>query len=138
MSLNQKKLALTEERDAYFSRLTELKLHRARVGYSTDPAVLTEIDDIELKIAQLDASIVALDIVAEQMPLTGTPDRRMDDQRLHIMVATIQATVAEISNLKVFVHSEVRRVYKIMAYIGALTILLFLGLAVLIILSIRI
>src|SRR3990172_10715269 len=104
MSLNQKKLALTEERDAYFSRLTELKLRNARMGYGTDPAVLTEIDDIDLKIAKLDASIVALETVAEQTPDRGIADRRIDDQRLHIMVATIQATVAEFSILLMFVH----------------------------------
>jgi hypothetical protein len=132
MSLNQRKLALTEERDAYFARVAELKLRNARLGYSTDPSVLTEIDDIDLKIAKLDASIVALEVVAEQTPNNGVADRRVDDQRLHIMVATIQATVAEFSSLRVFVHAEITRVYRVLAYAGIIVVMLFIGLALLI------
>lgn len=132
MSINQRKLALTEQRDAHFARLSELQLRNARMGYATEPSVLTEIEDIGLKITQLDASIKALEVVAEQAPVSGYPDRRIDDQRLHIMVATIQATVAEISNLKVFVHGETRKIYRVLAYAGIIVMLLFIGLAVLI------
>jgi hypothetical protein len=134
MSINQRKLALTEERDAYFARLAELRVRRAHTGYSTDPVVVTEIDDIELKVTQLDASIKALEVVAEQAPENHfTADRRIDDQRLHIMVATIQATVAEFSGLKTFVHSETHRIYKVLAFYGIVALVQFIGLVILII-----
>lgn len=135
MSANQRKLALTEERDAYFARLAELKLRHARLGYATDPAVLTEIDDIELKIAKLDASIVALETVAEQGTVSATvyPDRRIDDQRLHIMVATVQATVAEFSSLRAFVQGETWKIYRVLAFYGILALVQFIGLVILII-----
>ncbi len=133
MSVNQRKLALTEERDAYFARLAELKLRHARMGYSTDPVIVNEIDDIELKVKKLDASIVALEVVAEQTPGNMGYDRRIDDQRLHIMVATIQATVAEFSNLKVFVHAETHKIYWVLAGYGLLALIQFIGLVVLIV-----
>jgi hypothetical protein len=133
MSVVQRKLALTEERDAYFSRLAELKLKYARFGYSTEPAVLTEIDEIELKIAKLDASVTALETVAEQTPFNATPDRRLDDQRLHIMIATVQATVAEFASLRVFVRDETHRIYRVLAFYGILALVQFIGLVILIV-----
>lgn len=136
MSLNQRKLALTEERDAYFSRLAELKVRNARFGYATDPVILTEIEDIELKLAKLDASIAALEIVAEQTPSSGiTPDRRIDDFRLHIMIATVQATVGEFASLRVFVQHELYRQNRVLAFAGIAIVVMFasmfIGLAIL-------
>lgn len=107
MSTHSRRLVLTEERNAYQARLDELRIKKARFGYSTPAEVDTEIDEIDLKLTQLDASIKAIETVQELSSNDVIDQRNNSDFRLHIMVATVQATVGELANIKKYVHDEI-------------------------------
>lgn len=88
-------------------RLYELQLDAAQLGSSAPPQIAIEIADIEAEIAKQEASLTALDVVASftnagvgaKLP----DDRRADsviEHRLAVMVATVQATVAEVGSVK--------------------------------------
>lgn len=96
------------------ARLEELELKKAQFGIDVPPQVSIEIEDIETKIRAIDASITALDTVVNLA--NGAGDRAIDrrdqanyEQRQHIMIATIQASIAEFSSLRVFVRDELRK-----------------------------
>jgi hypothetical protein len=101
---------------AHRRRLAELEVKAATLGNETPPDVITEIEDIRLDIAKLEASITALEKISElssQYEPVAAVDRRDQssyDQRLHIMIATVQATVAEFSALRKFVADELMNV----------------------------
>lgn len=105
---------------AHRRRLDQLLIKQAALGAETPPNITTEIEDIQQELIKLQASIDAVETVttlAEESQV-GLKDRRDIEPRLHVMVATIQATVAEFSNLRVFVSNEFARVYRILKYIG--------------------
>jgi len=95
-------------------RLEVLELQRAEYGIATPPQITTEIEDIELKIRAIDASLTALNTVVNLA--NGAGDRAIDrrdqanyEQRQHIMIATIQASIAEFSSLRAFVRDELKK-----------------------------
>lgn len=88
---------------AHLARLKELEKQQARFGYRTDPAVLTEIAE---KRAILKALQTFEDLKADS---TLEPDRRQDN-RLNIMVATVQATVAELATTRKAVRDDIQAV----------------------------
>lgn len=94
---------------AHKRRLAELELKAATLGSDTPPEITTEIEDIRLEIAKLEASITALAKVSElgeQYEKPRVVDRRDQvnyEERLHIMLATVQSTVAEFASLRKFV-----------------------------------
>jgi hypothetical protein len=97
---------------AHMRRLAELEVKAATYGNDTPPDIITEIEDIRLDIAKLQASVTALEKVSELSTQYEQPrilDRRDQgnyEERIHIMIATVQATVAEFSNLRVFVKDQ--------------------------------
>jgi uncharacterized coiled-coil protein SlyX len=101
---------------AHKRRLEDLEIKAATYGTATPPEITTEIEDIRLEIAKLQASVDALTVVndlrAEFEPTRAIDrrDRSNYEERLHIMVATVQATVAEFSNLRSFVHEGFKEI----------------------------
>lgn len=118
MSTHSRKLALTEERDAYQARLDELRIKKARFGYNVPPEVDTEIDEIDLRLLQLDTSIKAIETVQDLSSSDSFDNRNSSDFRLHIMVATVQATVGELANVKSYVHDEIKEFDKRLRWLG--------------------
>lgn len=112
---------LLSKQVAHKRRLHRLEVRRAAEGLDTPPAVLTEIEDITAELAGIAASITALDTVEKLIADSGSDalERRNLETRLHVMVATVQATVAEFSNLRKHVTDEFARVYRILKWIGA-------------------
>lgn len=95
-------------------RLEVLELQRAKYGIDVPPHIETQIEDIGLEIRAIDASVTALDTVADLASSSG--DRIIDrrdqanyEQRQHIMIATVQATIAELSGVRVFVRDEIKK-----------------------------
>lgn len=99
--------------DAHTRRLQELELRAATLGSNAPPEVLSEIEDIRVEIAKQQASISAVVLVGElnttsaQARLVDRRDQLNYDERLHIMVATVQSMVAEFLSLRNFVNAKV-------------------------------
>lgn len=110
--------ALLAQRSAHQRRLDELLIQRATIGIVTPPQINTEIEDIEAEIAKIDSGLNALNTYQELRSATDTTgfgDRRDQDLKQHIMIATVQATVAEFASLRKFVYetqSEMRNELK--------------------------
>lgn len=106
--------ALLAQRSAHQRRLDELLIQRATIGIVTPPQINTEIEDIEAELAKIDSGLAALDSYRELRNATetvGIPDRRDQSLQQHIMIATVQATVAEFASLRKSVYeaqSEMR------------------------------
>lgn len=125
---------LIDLRDTHQARLDELVEKRARLGYSADPALNMEIDDIERQMSELSASIQALntvqDLIRDQQNKRPNPhapiqeDRRDLEARLQVMLATVQATVSEVSSVKRYVTDEINKVYSLVK-IGLAVIVFF-------------
>jgi hypothetical protein len=97
--------------DTYQARLDELVEKKAKLGYSADPSITLEIEDIERELSENSAVLHALNTVNELItsenkrlndPRQPQPleDRRDNDNQYKAMVATIEATVAQISTVK--------------------------------------
>ena len=103
---------------AHKRRLDELEVKAATLGSQTPPEITTEIEDIRLDVVKLEASLGALEKVNElgnEFEEPYSVDRRNQssyDQRIHIMIATVQSTVAEFLSLRNFVDEKITYVLK--------------------------
>jgi hypothetical protein len=98
--------ALLLQRAAHQRRMDELIIQRATIGIVTPPQINTEIEDIEAEIAKIDSGLSALDsyrVLRETTDTYGLEDRRDQASKQHIMIATVQATVAEFASLRKYV-----------------------------------
>lgn len=114
---------------AHRRRLDQLEIKKASLGLDTPPETITEIEDIEKEIVKTAASLKALDTVET---LSGESDsefvdRRSIEPRLHIMVATIESTVAEFLSLRVFVTNEINRLFRLGLIWGTAVVLVVIG-----------
>lgn len=97
-------------------RLEELEVDQAEQGYSAPPHIATEISSIQEEIARQQAALNALEVVETLNDVSvgqKTLDRRDEsnyEHRLNVMVATVMATVTEVSNVKVFVAEQVKEI----------------------------
>lgn len=102
-----------------------IELHRQRLYALEEKSALYGITtpvEIEIEIDGIRATIQALETVA-QLATTGPvsiPDRRDNSQQMHTMIATVQATVAEVSSIKVYVRDALvamdLRVYRVIKF----------------------
>lgn len=126
--MRSSKDTLLAQRNAHQRRLDELVLRKANLGYSAPVEITTEIQDIQAEIDKIDISLETLDRFTElQKQSEVGVDRRDIEPRLHIMVATIQATVAEFATLKKFVDSELRKSKWLMLGVTGLQTLVLIG-----------
>lgn len=94
-------------------RLEQLEIDQAQLGYGAPPQIATEISDIQEEIRKQQAALAALEVVDTLNDASiGTKalDRRDEsnyEHRLNVMVATVMATVTEVSNVKKFVGDEI-------------------------------
>lgn len=96
-------------------RLQNLEAKAALYGTLMVPFEITnEIEIIHAEIAKLNASLTALSTVVDLGNDTGTANKPIDrrdesnqELRTHIMLATVQATVAEFLSLRKFVTDEI-------------------------------
>lgn len=125
--MSDRKKQLIEQRNAHQRRLDELEIQAAQLGYSTPPHIKTEIDEIGQTLSKLDASIAALDtyddLKRDEVSNGYWSDRRSDDPRIHIMIATVQATVAEVANIKRFVTDQFTEQNRKLFRVGLLALL---------------
>jgi hypothetical protein len=116
---------------AHRARLRQLELIEASRGSSTPPEITNEIEEISNDITKLEASLGALNTVETLTSATiGTKDvdRRDSDNyehRLSIMVATVQATVAELSNIRKHVDDRFRELQSLIFYWAIVFMLAF-------------
>lgn len=61
------------------------------------------------QIREIEATLKALETVEELQSTSGLPQDRRGEYQQHIMLATIQATVSEVNNIKVVVDRELAR-----------------------------
>lgn len=120
---------------AHRARLEVLEVQKAQQGYDLTPRVATEIDAIALEIAKLERQIEALDTVSELEDRKSGGDKIIDrrdssnyDTRLHIMLATIQATVAEVASVKVSVARDIKRIETLVYRIAVAGVFAIVGL----------
>lgn len=97
---------LLAQRSAHQRRLDELEIKRATFGINVPIEIGIEISDIQNEIFKIDSSIEAVERLrdirlAADVDVNG--DRRDFELKQHIMVATVQATVAEFASLRKFV-----------------------------------
>lgn len=104
---------------AHTRRLHDLEIKQATFGLNVPSEISSEIEDITTEIAKLNASLVALTTVVELGNETGIGTKPIDrrdesnqELRTHVMLATIQATVAEFLSLRKFVTERVDTVEK--------------------------
>ena len=128
-------------------RLHDLEIKRATFGLNVPSEISTEIEDINDDITKLNAQLIALSTVADLGSETGTANKPIDrrdegnqELRTHIMLATVQATVAEFLSLRKFVTERIDHVETALSQqsrIGAYTaIAVFVTLSVIIVLII--
>lgn len=123
-------------------RLREaMTLQKANFGPDTDPVLVHEIRELDKELVKIKAALDALETVDELgETLPRVEDRRADvnnETRLHVMVATVQATVAEFASLRKRVddgfeemsHLMQRNWYVTLAIGGALMVVVMLLLA---------
>lgn len=102
---------------AHTRRLHELEIKQATFGLNVPSEISTEIEDIQDGITKLNAQLVALTTVADLGSETGAAHKPIDrrdegnqELRTHIMLATVQATVAEFLSLRKFVTERIDQV----------------------------
>ncbi len=102
---------------AHTRRLHDLEIKRATFGLNVPAEISTEIEDINDEITKLNAQLVALTTVADLGSETGAAHKPIDrrdegnqELRTHIMLATVQATVAEFLSLRKFVTERIDHV----------------------------
>lgn len=113
--------SLLAQRSAHQRRLDELVIRSATFGNTTPPEVKTEIEDIQTEIFKIDASLDALERfkdLQDRTETTNSGDRRDQELKQHIMVATVMATVTEVSSIKKFVQDEFAKVYRMFFWFG--------------------
>jgi len=108
-------------------RLRELELKQAHYGLNTPVEILTEMDSLRATIRAIETTELLKDDTLHE-------DRRQD-HRIHIMIATVQATVAEVSSIKVFIKEEIQRTKQQIEHIWIA--LAFFFIVILIILTIK-
>lgn len=83
-------------------------------GTGVGDTYIQEIKELDLDLGKIGAALEALETVTNlDETLPQIEDRRSqvsNEQRLHIMVATIQATVGEVANIKRFVTDELKKI----------------------------
>lgn len=98
-------------------RLQDLERKAATFGLNVPSEITNEIDVINEEVAKLNASLTALTTVADLGNDTGIGNKPIDrrdegnqELRTHIMLATVQATVAEFLALRKFVTERIDHV----------------------------
>lgn len=94
-------------------RLEQLEIDQAQLGYGAPPQIATEISDIQDEIKRQQAALQALEVF-DTLNDAGVGSKGLDrrdesnyEHRLNVMVATVMATVTEVSNVKKFVADEI-------------------------------
>lgn len=99
---------------AHTRRLRDLEIRQATFGLNVPPEISIEIENIQDDIAKLNAQLNALAAVADlssdasyaQKPIDRR-DESNQEYRTHIMLATVQSTVAEFLSLRKFVTERI-------------------------------
>lgn len=83
-------------------------------GEAVNDAYIRQLKKLDIEVGQLRAAIDALEIVGDlNSSLPVVDDRRSEynnEQRSNVMLATVQATVAEVGNIKITVREEIREI----------------------------
>lgn len=116
MTAHQKKVDYIREYLAKSEQLREMMtIQKANFsGQAVDDTYIRQVKALDIEVGQLRAAIDALEIVGElNSNLPVVDDRRSEynnEQRSNVMLATVQATVAEVGNIKITVREEIREI----------------------------
>lgn len=97
-------------------RLDELEIDQAQLGFDAPPHIAIELSDLRQEIDKQQAALNALEVVdslndaSVGVKLLDRRDESNYEHRLNVMVATVMATVAEVSSVKKLVIDEVNTV----------------------------